>query len=435
MRPILLPTVYELPRWLTRADGAFPTILFDFTTEGVQNHYWGNRQRYYSANDLLTALGGSFTGPAGRYRTNASGLLESVGSNVLRFDYDPVTLAAKGILLEGARTNLALQSQTLDNASWTKIATTISADADVAPDGTTTADRIVEDGTTTYRGISGGATFVAGQPYTISAYAKSSNRTLQLTFNGAQFSSDYANFDLSSGTVSASSAGTTTKITAIGGGVYRCSLTATATASGSGVYYALMANSPTAVRAVSYAGDGISYISAWGLQLEQASVASSYIPTTTTSVTRTAEILSWTDTAPTSETIYLEFDLSNPSGAQVPWQHDDGTAANRNLIYASGTGAILAVVASSATQASVSIGTVSAQSPVKAAGSFAANDFNGVVNGGSVGTDSSGTMPGGLVTHRLGKDHVADALFGHISKFAYWHGLAASNAALQSLTA
>ncbi|ARK09046.1 hypothetical protein A6C57_01235 [Fibrella sp. ES10-3-2-2] len=46
-------------------------------------------------------------------RVNASGLLETVSASVPRFDYDPVTLALRGLLIEEARTNLLLQSATL----------------------------------------------------------------------------------------------------------------------------------------------------------------------------------------------------------------------------------------------------------------------------------------------------------------------------------
>lgn len=52
----------------------------------------------------------------------------------------------RGLLVEGARTNVALRSEELENAAWTQLqdvgALTVTADAAVAPDGTTTADRV-----------------------------------------------------------------------------------------------------------------------------------------------------------------------------------------------------------------------------------------------------------------------------------------------------
>lgn len=52
-----------------------------------------------------------------------------------------------GLLVEGVRTNLCLRSQELDNAAWTSLnnvvaAPTVTADAAVQPDGTTTAERL-----------------------------------------------------------------------------------------------------------------------------------------------------------------------------------------------------------------------------------------------------------------------------------------------------
>jgi hypothetical protein len=59
------------------------------------------------------------------------------------------TRVASNGLIEKVRTNLLLQSQTFENASWAKVgvgtglAAVVTANAGAAPDGTTTADRIV----------------------------------------------------------------------------------------------------------------------------------------------------------------------------------------------------------------------------------------------------------------------------------------------------
>jgi len=49
----------------------------------------------------------------------SDGLIQSAGTNVARQDYDPVTLAWRGLLVEQARTNSILRSEEFDNASWT----------------------------------------------------------------------------------------------------------------------------------------------------------------------------------------------------------------------------------------------------------------------------------------------------------------------------
>ena len=61
-------------------------------------------------------------------RTNSSGVIESVSSNTARFDYDPSTLAAKGLLIEEARTNLFLNS-TIDGANLATQNVTVTAQA------------------------------------------------------------------------------------------------------------------------------------------------------------------------------------------------------------------------------------------------------------------------------------------------------------------
>jgi len=52
-----------------------------------------------------------------------------------RFDYDPVTLAPRGLLLEGARTNVVLWGRDLTNAAWTLGATMTRAKNQTGIDG------------------------------------------------------------------------------------------------------------------------------------------------------------------------------------------------------------------------------------------------------------------------------------------------------------
>lgn len=66
----------------------------------------------------------TFTRASSAYRVNASGLLESVATNIPRFDHDMATLAPRGLLIEDARTNECLYASDLTNAAWTKANTT-----------------------------------------------------------------------------------------------------------------------------------------------------------------------------------------------------------------------------------------------------------------------------------------------------------------------
>ena len=70
----------------------------------------------------------------------ANGALRIAATNEPRYDYDPVTLAMRGILIEEARSNLLLYSNYFDNAvSWNKTTSTIASNAAISPDGTMSA--------------------------------------------------------------------------------------------------------------------------------------------------------------------------------------------------------------------------------------------------------------------------------------------------------
>jgi len=72
------------------------------------------------------------------------------------------------------RTNLILQSQTFNNASWTPVSTTVTANAETAPDGTLTAETmtIVDSNSRITQSISLGA-----GTYTISCFVKTTSTT------------------------------------------------------------------------------------------------------------------------------------------------------------------------------------------------------------------------------------------------------------------
>jgi hypothetical protein len=68
------------------------------------------------------------------------------GSGDLTFtrSNDTATRVGPDGLIQKVRTNLALQSQTFDNASWTKYQSSVTANSTTAPDGTLTADTLAD---------------------------------------------------------------------------------------------------------------------------------------------------------------------------------------------------------------------------------------------------------------------------------------------------
>jgi hypothetical protein len=221
-------------------------------------------------------------------RVNSLGVIESVPINVAALDY--TNGSCPSILVEPQRTNLVLRSEEFDNAVWSKINTTITANSTNSPSGNLTADTIIDNATNSIHvcGNTGGGTGV----YTFSFYAKANTLTRVGLLTAAAVNLTLAStaqvFDLSNGTVVNTISGVTATITNAGNGWYRCSVTLTALVSG--IYYITCIKTGTNI---GYIGSGESLF-VWGAQLEAGANATSYIPTLASAVTRNADVISKT---------------------------------------------------------------------------------------------------------------------------------------------
>ena len=197
-------------------------------------------------------------------------------------------------LLEPQRTNLILQSQDFDNASWIKTNVTITANTTTGPDGSTNADKIIATTTNDLHICeSSSNSFVSGTTYTFSFYAKKSeNDFIQFTASSSLLSTR-ANFNVSNGTLGTVDAGLTASITSANDGWYRCIVTFTASATGSFRIILCAITTSTAVRFQTFAGNGTSGLFLYGAQLEAGAYPTTYIPTTgSATVTRVADSFS-----------------------------------------------------------------------------------------------------------------------------------------------
>jgi len=267
----------------------------------------------FAADKTLTARKGptpAFTrGSSGRF-VGSNGLIQSAGNNVARFDHDPVTLACKGLLIEESRTNVALYSGALViGTGWA---------TDVTPGATSTVSGVGPDGNNAYEiaeiavnfshaiintggtGGTGATSITSGITYTGSIFLKKVTGSvdwIQLTFAGAGFgTTQYANFNLSTGAIGNSSGGTA-RVEAHANGWYRVSWTAVATVTtttASNLIVCGNQNTNGTTRAPSYAGSTANkFLAAMG-QFETGAFPTSYIPTTTASVIRSADVCSIT---------------------------------------------------------------------------------------------------------------------------------------------
>ncbi|RKQ70113.1 phage head spike fiber domain-containing protein [Oceanibaculum indicum] len=330
---------------------------------------------------------------------------------------------AMGLLVEPARTNLLLRSQEFDNASWTKLRSSISADSATAPDGTTTADTLVEDSTAT-------STHQASQSFAVSASATvtqslfvragvGSARNLRMVIAG-NVSSNIASaiFSTSTGAVLfASVAVLATTARNIGGGWWRFSLTIAMGASDSFAEAIIqMADGTNAF----YTGDGSSGLYIWGSQFEVGAYPGSYIATTTATVNRPADVATIIDAddyyAATGNSLTIAATAPAGLGTQVLAQWDDGDESDRVRVVRDASGDLRVIVtAGSAEQANLSLGAVANSAFFSLSLRWMVNGFAASLNGAAEVTDSSGSLPAGITTLRLGADSAGSQWGGHIA--------------------
>ncbi len=219
---------------------------------------------------------------------DSTGIIKSATTNTPRFDYNPVTLALRGILVEEQRTNLFTYSEDFANAAWGKTNAVLISNVATAPNGTTTADLFVPN-----NGVSGvnaaynpGLTYTSGVSYSLSVYAKAAGFTsftlvaTTSTSYGGVGGNAAATFNLSTGAVTSVERGDiTASISNVGNGWYRCSMVFTPTTT---------ASFATQICRQNAAGDGTSGVYIWGAQLEVGAFATSYIPSSVTFSGRTS---------------------------------------------------------------------------------------------------------------------------------------------------
>lgn len=211
-------------------------------------------------------------------------VLLTAPANTPRFDHNPITGESLGLLVEETRTNLLTYSEQFSDAVWGKSQATVSSNVMAAPDGSLTADKIIENTANARHGAAELASVSVGT-YTYSVFAKAGEKPilkcLRATVHVDSFSHS---FNLLTGVAS----GTGASMIPVGNGWYRCVGTISInTASSTGVYF-YISNTDTEV----YEGDGRSGIYIWGAQLEAGAFPTSYIKTEDAQVTRSDDVAS-----------------------------------------------------------------------------------------------------------------------------------------------
>jgi len=207
-----------------------------------------------------------------------------------RFDYDPVTLAAKGLLVEGARTNLVSVV-----SGWTTTSCSFTGASLSGPDGTNVTP-VTVTGTPTFIELASASISKSASalPYAVSIYVKagtiaSATGTLRLRDNATVSNRVDVVFNTTTMSVTSTTASGTFGVltnctsTSVGDGWYRFAfvvLTSTETSINARVY---IGGSPT----------GTIYL--WGAQVEQANFVSSFIPNGSTRAAETLTLTGYTN--------------------------------------------------------------------------------------------------------------------------------------------
>lgn len=246
--------------------------------------------------------------------TDAEGIIRTADPNKPRFTYDGATGELKGFLVEASATNITPNSQSYTGFGTNQVTNPLPVNnTQLAPDGTTTA---WEYPTAPTAFLQSNKTVVPGFRYTYSFFAKQGNGNAIYAFVGSGISQFIGVvYNWTTDTLSA-----VWKKEDYPNGWSRFSYTSAVTTNTLGVVRLDPAG-------VNPGCDGVYF---WGLQIEQGTYASSYIPTTSTAVTRDADLLSIDSVViPASGSIYVDaqaldtsvgstlISLKNPSNEKI----------------------------------------------------------------------------------------------------------------------
>jgi len=383
------------------------------------------------------------------YQTQPSTYVQTVASAYYgpRFDYDPVTLASRGLLIEEQRVNLALYSEQFDNAAWSKSAVSITANATVSPDGTTNADAFVANTSTTFHTLQyyAPASGAAGVSYTATTYLKAAATPfIRIQNDATGFGTQVGQFNLTAVTASTAGGATAASITPAGNGWFRCSVTFTSAGAFTSVGLKLY---PTdAGGNGNIAGTGTDSFYVWGAQTELGAFATSYIPTAASTSTRAADNASMTGTNFSSwynqseGTVVVECNqVAGANSTSLPYAISDNTFNNSMYgNYSSGNsfrGANLVVGGTGQAGDITTFSVANVAVPIKNAFAYAVNNFGESLGGQAARTDTVGIVNTASNRMYLGSNWSGSGnyLNGHLRSISYYP-VRWANAQLPSLT-
>jgi hypothetical protein len=433
---------------LQLATGATPQAVY--AGDGKSGVYiWGAQLEegafatsYIPSSDTFTSRASTAT------YTGSDGLVKTAAIDTARYDYNPMNLKlAPKLLLEPAATNLLIYSEQFDNTlSWQAANVSVTPNAAIAPDGTMTADMITDTSATVEGHIAVNLDITAndGITRTFSCFVKAGTATKPVVwmgyYNGTSWPSSGAILN-TDGSVAYVGEGAYS-ITPYPNNWYRISVTLKNTLAGA---YLLNCRIQSEYWGLGGVGVGNYYV--WGAQLEVGTTATSYIPTTSSQVTRSADVSSsgqYTRLADSAEMLTSTWfnkdegsflttlsNVSNPAGSIV--MVDKGLNSWSGRIQMS-MNSSLTVVQTNIVNDAGGIDVQLSTTGLKTVFAYKTNDCANSANDSIIATDSSATLPTSLTKMHIGKSPVSNYILdGTLAKLAYYPKRL-SNAELQSLT-
>ena len=317
--------------------------------------------------------------------------------NIPRLDYS--LGSCPNILLEPQRTNLVLRSEEFDNGSWIKSNASVTANATTSPSGLLNGDALIENTATANHEIVQTTSVTTGVSYTFAIYVKANGRDKFKIQLANQFAATaLAYYDLVTGLTYSVGAAAAASMTSVGNGWFRCIITSTATSTGTAIHYSTLVSTGTTT---TYLGNGTSGVFLWGAQLEAGAYATSYIPTSSASVTRNADVINKTGVSSligqTQGTLYGQLHIGasdSSSTVRMIASLSNGTVNNRIEIYRFNNTIQYDNVVGGAIQFSGSVATITSfNTTMRIAIKYSLNSVKFFINGVLVNTDTTALIP------------------------------------------
>jgi len=291
-----------------------------------------------------------------------------------------------------------LRSNELSTAPNVIDSATATANFYTSPDGTTNAIKLTETTANATHGFYQYYT-VSAQTYTVSIFTKQIGRRYICLTSNFTGTNAFSYFDLQNKVVVSSGAGYTCSIQEFSDGWLRLSATVTAS---SGFRYTVWGGSANGTTNT-YVGNTSTFMAFYGLQLEAGAYATSYIPTTSASVTRNADVISKTGISSligqTEGTIFFDGVINGCQNTSANLLNSErNTTASFYISYVKASSQITAGLYSSGTQpATFSGGSVAIGDRVKIAYAYKSGNSALYVNGILIGSNTNTfTLPSTL---------------------------------------